>query len=108
RDWSSDVCSSDLGNTFTYIAHKPDNRELLHPVVVVNQYRSIFFLSIKVKKTGKHSFNSFHIFVQRFLIKQVSFVTLTRRVTYHTCSTPHKRNRLVPAFVQVYQYNNRH
>ena len=62
------------GNSLAYFTRKVDEREILHPVVVVHHNRREFARRIKIQKSRQHTFNPGHILSQSFLIEQIAFV----------------------------------
>ena len=80
--------------------------EVLHPVIVINHLSLVWLVAIEVKELTYLLLDSLLVMVKCFCIKEVTLLTLTRRVTNHTCSTTHEEVRLVSTTLQMTQHHD--
>ena len=96
------------GNMLSYISDKLQEREVLHPIIIVHKQSGIRLAGIKIQKLCQLGLNSLLVMPQSLLIQEFALLTLHRRVANHTGCSAHKRNRLMPAGLKMLKHHNTH
>ena len=83
-----------------------EEREVLHPVVVVHQLSLIVALGVEVEELRHLLLDALLVVIERLGIKQIALLAFTRRVAYHTCRAADEYYRLVSATLQMAQHHD--
>ena len=94
------------GDMLAYFTGKIKETEVLHPIVVVYQLRTVRGIRIKIQKLAQLLLHACHIALQCFFSEQIAFRRLTGRVANHTRSTAYQCQRLMAATLEVTQYHH--
>ena len=88
------------------VSHEVEELEVLHPVVVVDQLRTIRCIAVEIEEVGELLLDASHIVTQRLLIEEVALLALARWVTNHTCGTSDEGERLVTATLEMTKHHH--
>ena len=93
-------------NAFADVANKFQEREILHPVVVVDQFGRIRSVGLEVDQVTELPSDPLLVATQGLLVEQVALKRLARRVADHAGSPAHQENGLMPAPLEVFKDHN--
>ena len=79
---------------------------VLHPVVVVDQFRPVRSIGVKIEEAGKLPPDALHIVRKGLFIEKVPLLRLHRRVPNHSGSTANEGERLVAAILEMLEYHH--
>ena len=94
------------GDVFTNITYESEEREVLHPVVVVDELSTVGCIAIKIKEVRELLLDASHIVTQGLLVEEIALLALTRRVTNHTCSTSNEGKGFVATTLEVAKHHH--
>ena len=94
------------GDVLADFAGEVEEREVLHPVVIVHQLGMVGSVAVEIQESGQLLFDAGHVVAQRFFVEQVAFLAFTRRVAYHSGGASDKGQRLVPATLEMLEHHH--
>ncbi len=94
------------GDVFSHLADEIKEREVLHPVVVVDHFGLVGCRPFEVEELGYLLLDGLLVVVEGFGIEEIALQTLSRRVTDHARCSPDQQVRFVSAALQVAQHHN--
>ena len=95
-------------DVLAYVANEIQERELLHPVIVVHQDCMVRSIAIEVKEVRQLSLNRLLVVAKRLLINQLALLRLHRWVTNHTSCTTHQCYGAMASTLKVLQHHDAH
>ena len=90
------------------VADEVEERELLHPVVVVHQTGGVRRIGVEVEQLGQLPLDGLLVVAQRRLVEQVALLRLARRVADHARRAPYECQRAVSAHLEVLEDHYAH
>ena len=94
------------GDALANFAGKIEEGEILHPVVVVDQFGLVWCVALKVEEVCELLLDALYIVTQSLFVQQVALLTLAAWVAYHACCTADEGDGLVAAALQVAQHHH--
>ena len=91
-----------------YFAREIEEREVLHPVVVVDHFCGVRSVRIEIEETGQLFFYSVLVVAQGSFVQKITLVGFSRRVADHSGGSAYEHERLMPAFLKVLEHHYRH
>ena len=93
------------GDMFSYVAYEIQETIVLCPIVIVQKFRFVGSVAVKVEEMRQLLLYTRNIVCKRFLIKQVALLAFTRRVANHACCSANNRQRFVSRPLQMSQHH---
>ena len=96
------------GDVLAHVADEIQKRHVLHPGVVVDEFRGVRRVGIEIQEPGQLFFYALLVVEQFFLRKQVALLRFHGRVADHAGGAADQRDGLMPAALQVAQHHDAH
>ena len=90
------------------VADEIEEREFLHPVVVVDQRGGVRGVGVEVEQFGQLAFDRLLIVTQGLFVEQVALLRFARGVADHARRTAHEGQRTVAAHLEVLEDHHAH
>ena len=90
----------------TYGAGEVEEREVLHPIVVVYQFCVVGSIRLEVEEFAQLLFDTLLVVAQGLFVEQVALLRFARGVANHTGSTPDQGQRFVAAALEMSQHHH--
>ena len=94
------------GDVLAYVACEGKEGEVLHPVVVVDQFGTVGGIAIEVEEACQLCFDTCHVVCQRSFVEQVALLALAGWIADHAGGTSDEGEGLVAATLQVAQHHH--
>ena len=88
------------------VADEIEEREVLHPVVVVDHDGRVGRVAVEIEEAGKLLLDALLVVAQRLGVEQVALGRLHRRVADHSRGTAYQGHRTMAAVLQVLEHHN--
>ena len=95
------------GDVLADVAGEVEEGEVLHPVVVVDQFGRIGGVGAKVEEAGELRLDAADVMAQGVLSEQVALGALARGVANHACGAADEGQRLMPSALEVAEHHDR-
>ena len=89
------------GDALADVTDEIEERELLHPVVVVDHLCGIRGVRLEIEQFGQLAFDRILIVAEGLLVEQVALLRLARGVADHARGTADERQRTVAAHLEM-------
>jgi len=86
---------------FAYLADELQEGEVLHPIVVVDEFRRVRGVGVEVEEPGELLLEAIDVVLQGGLVEEVTFLRLARWVADHARGTAYQGDRFVPRALEV-------
>ena len=94
------------GDVLTYVAGESQEGEILHPIVVVDQFGAVGSIALEVEEVRQLSLDASNVMCERLLIEQVALLALAAGVTDHASGATDEGEGLVTAALKVTQHHD--
>ena len=91
---------------FTYITSKGEEGEVLHPIVVVDEFCAVGSIALEVEEMGQLGLDTADIVGQRLLVEQIALLALATGVTDHASGASDECYGLVATALEVAQHHD--
>ena len=96
------------GDALADVADEFEERDVLHPVVVVDQHGGIRRVRLEVEQFGELPFDRLLIVAERRLVEQVALLRLAAGVADHARRAAYERQRTVAAHLEMLEDHHAH
>ena len=93
---------------FAHVADKVEEREVLHPVVVVDEFGAVWCVGVEVYDVRELAFDCFLIVAKSGFVEEFAFLAFHRWVANHTRSASHEDDRFMTAALEVLENHHTH
>ena len=94
------------GDVLANVAHKIQELEVLHPVVVVHQFCTVGRIAFKIEEMSQLSLDAGHVVAEGLFVQQVTFSALARGVANHACSPTDECEGFVATTLEMAQHHH--
>ena len=96
------------GDVLANVADEVQERELLHPVVVVDQHGVVGSIAVEVEEVGQLATDALLVVAQGFLVDEFALLRLHLGVANHARGTAHKGDGTVTSALEVLEHHDAH
>ena len=94
------------GDVFSDFACEVEEGEVLHPVVVVHEFRSVRRVGVKVQEVCELFFDTCHVVAECFLVEEVSLGAFSGGVSDHTRGAADEGEGFVTGLLEVAEHHH--
>ena len=96
------------GDELADVADEVKEREVLHPIVVVDELCVVGSIALEIEELGQLLADALLVVTQHRLINQYTLLRLARRIANHTRGSTNQSVRLVSATLEVTKHHHTH
>ena len=94
------------GDELADVANEVKEREVLHPVVVVDELGVVGSIALEVEELGQLLADAFLVVTKHRLIDEHALLRLARRIANHTRGTTNQRIRLMTTTLEMPEHHH--